>query len=167
ITVTDLQTVAQEPQPLLISAGVPALFAAILLGLIASIMRARMGWIEEMYAIARDSFEYKPLPERGTPTRRQRITATPHLAIDVRRWKTLTEGDTFFVWVPEKLSAADQKTWDEFSVNLEEKMPREEEWRIRTAGQRGRGAIVGPANYPRAILWDGEYDPDPLTFHLG
>src|SRR5699024_3040665 len=98
---------------------------------------------------------------------RQRITATPHLAIDVRRWKTLTEGDTFFVWVPEKLSAADQKTWDEFSVNLEEKMPREEEWRIRTAGQRGRGAIVGPANYPRAILWDGEYDPDPLTFHLG
>src|SRR5699024_8456802 len=96
ITVTELQTVAQEHQPLLISAGVPALFALIRLGRIASIMRARMGWIEEMYAIARDSFEYKPLPERGTPTRRQRITATPHLAIDVRRWKTLTEGDTFF-----------------------------------------------------------------------
>lgn len=166
VTLADVQNIDTTLRPVLISAGIPAVLALALVWRIASIMRNRGVWIDEMFAIARDCLDYKPLPERGTPTRRQRITATPHLAIEVRKWKTLAEGDICFVWAPEKLSADDGKAWDKFSVNLEEKMPREEEWRIRTKGYRGRGALVGPANYPRAILWDGEYDPDPLTFHL-
>lgn len=167
ITVTDLQNIDTTVRPVAISAGVPAVLALVLVWRLGSIMRARRDWIEEMYAIARDCLDYKPLPERGTPTKRQRITATPHLAIEVRKWKTLTEGDTCFVWVPEKLSASAVEAWDEFGLNLEEKMPRQEEWRIRTKGFKGRGALVGPANYPRAVRWDGEYDPDPLTFLLG
>lgn len=166
VTVADFENIDTTLRPVLISAGIPAVLALALVWRIASIMRSRGVWIDEMFAIARDCLDYKPLPERGTPTTRQRITATPHLAIEVRKWQTLTEGDTCFVWAPERLSADDGKAWDKFSVNLEEKMPRAEEWRIRTKGYRGRGALVGPANYPRAILWDGEYDPDPLTFHL-
>lgn len=167
ITVSDLQDFESNLQRIGISAGIPAALALLLVLRLASIMRGRSAWINEMYAIARDCLGYKPLRERGTPTRRERITATPHLAIEVRKWKNLTEGDTAFVWVPEKMSASDVEAWDEFSLNLEEKMPREEEWRIRTKGYRGRGALVGPANYPRSILWDGDYDPDPLTFILG
>lgn len=167
VTVADMQNIDTTLRPVLISAGIPAVLALVLVLRMVSIMRARMSWIEEMYAIARDCLDYKPLPERGTPTNRQRITATPHLAIEVRKWKTLTEGDTCFVWVPEKLSASAVEAWDEFGINLEEKMPRAEEWRIRTKGFKGRGALVGPANYPRAVLWDGEYDDDPLTFILG
>lgn len=166
VTVADIQNIDTTLRPVLISAGIPAVLALALVWRIASIMRSRGVWIDEMFAIARDCLDYKPLPERGTPTRRQRITATPHLAIDVKKWKTLTEADTCFVWAPEKLSADDGKAWDKFSVNLEEKMPRVEEWRIRTRGYRGRGALVGPANYPREILWDGEYSLDPLTFLL-
>lgn len=167
VTVTDLQNIDTTARTVAISAGIPAVLALVLVWRIGSIMRGRRDWIDEMYAIARDCLDYKPLPERGTPTRRQRITATPHLAIEVRKWKTLTEGDTCFVWVPEKLSASAIEAWDEFGLNLEEKMPRQEEWRIRTKGFKGRGALVGPANYPRSVLWDGEYDPDPLTFLLG
>lgn len=167
VTFQDFQNLDTTLRPIMTSAGVPALLAIFLVVRISSVMRKRRDWIEEVYAIARDCFDYKPLPERGTPTKRQRITATPHMAVEVRKWKTLTEGDTFFVWVPEKLSASDVETWDEFSLNLEEKLPREEEWRVRTKGYRGKGALVGPANYPRSVLWDGEYDPDPLTFRLG
>lgn len=166
VTVSDILNFDTTVRPVLISAGIPAVLALALVWRMASIMRNRGNWIDEMFAIARDCLDYKPLPERGTPTNRQRITATPHLAVEVRKWKTLTEGDICFVWAPEKLSADNAKAWDQFSVNLEEKMPRAEEWRIRTKGYRGRGALVGPANYPRAVLWDGEYDPDPLTFHL-
>lgn len=167
VTFEQVQNIDENGQYIAIAAGIPAVLALTLVFRLTKIMRGRSEWIDEMYAIARDCFDYRPLPERGTPTRRQRITATPHLAIEVRKWKTLTTGDTAFVWVPEKMSASDQKTWDEFSVNLEEKMPREEEWRIRTKGYKGRGALVGPANYPRSLLWDGQYDPDPLTFLLG
>lgn len=167
VTVDDIQQIESSARHVGISAGVPAGLALILVIRIGTIMRGRLEWIDEMYAIARDCFDYKPLPERGTPTKRQRITATPHLAIDVRKWKTLTEGDVCFVWVPEKLSASAVEVWDEFGLNLEEKMPREEEWRIRSKGFKGRGALIGPANYPRSILWDGEYDSDPLTFQLG
>lgn len=162
----NIENIGSTLRPVLISAGIPAVLALALVWRIASIMRSRSNWIDEMFAIARDCLDYKPLPERGTPTNRQRITATPHLAVEVRKWKTLTEGDTCFVWAPEKLSADNAKAWDQFSVNLEEKMPRAEEWRIRTRGFKGRGALVGPANYPRSVLWDGEYDPDPLTFLL-
>lgn len=166
VAVADIQEIDTTLRPVLLSAGIPAILALALVWRIASIMRSRSSWIDEIFAIARDNLDYKPLPERGTPTKRQQITATPHLAIQVRKWKNLTEGDTCFVWAPEKLSADDAKAWDKFGVNLEEKLPREEEWRIRTKGYRGRGALVGPANYPRAVLWDGEYDPDPLTFYL-
>lgn len=167
ISSAQLQAVSETVKPVAISAGVPVAFALLVLIRIAAIMRGRMEWIEEMYAIARDCFGYKPLSERGTPTKRQRITATPHLAISVLRWKNLTEGDRAFVWVPEKLSVADQETWDSFERNLEEKMPREEGWHIQTEGKRGRGAEIGPANYPVTLLWDGECDPEPLVFLVG
>lgn len=167
VSIANVQAFVADPRTVLVGAGIPAALALALIFRIMSIMRGRLSWIDDAYAIARDCLEYKPLPERGIPTKRQRITATPHLAIEVRRWKTLTEGDTFFVWVPEKLSASNVEVWDELGLNLDEKMPRPEEWRIRTKGYRGRGALIGPANYPRQILWDGEYDPDPLTFGLG
>lgn len=167
VSIANVQAFVADPRTVLVGAGIPAALALALIFRIMSIMRGRLSWIEAIYAIARDCLDYKPLPERGTPTKRQRIIATPHLAIEVRKWKTLSEGDEAFVWVPEKFSVDDAKSWDKFSKNIEEKMPRTEEWRIRTKGFKGKGGLVSPANYPRAVLWDGEYDPDPLTFYLG
>lgn len=153
---------------LIVSALTPLLYAAICLFHLGNITKRRNAWIEQVYAIANAFLKYKPLPQRGVASKRHRITATPHLAVEVRKWRNLTEGDQLFVWAPEHLSTNDQDAWSEFEANLTEQMPRNEEWRIVTTGQRGKGALVTPANYPRQVVWDGTFDPtDPLAFDLG
>lgn len=163
-----ISTVADDPdaiRPLLIGAGVPVAAYALILGRVGSINRTRTDAIDLIYAIGRDTLKYpKTTPAR--PTRRQMQLSIPTLAVSVKKWRGLYEIDRAFVLAPEELSVQDTKLWDEFDVNLNAKAPREEEWRVQR-DPRGRGALIGPANYPTAILWDGAIDSDPLTFILG
>lgn len=130
-----------------------------------SIINSRSDEIGKAYAIARDTLLYpKRLP--AIPTPRQRKLMVPWIAVEVKRWRTLYEIDEFFVLAPEELSVEDVKKWDDFGINLNAKMPRDEEWRVQR-DPRGRGAKIGPANYPTGVLWDGDIDPDPLTFIIG
>lgn len=167
VALADLSAVGENARSIIISAAVPVLLPLIVIYRLARVTRGRYAWIEQVHSIARDTLKYKPAPQRGNVTRNRKIINVPHLAVQVRKWKTLTEGDVAFIAAPEELSATAVEEWDELDANLSEKLPRPEEWRIRTKGQRGKGAIIGPANYPRSILWDGDIDPDPLTFVVG
>lgn len=130
-----------------------------------SIINSRQDSVGSVYAVARDTLGY-PKANARTSTPRAAKLKNPNEAIEVKKWRSLYEIDEFFAVAPEELSVEDVKKWDEFSVNLNAKMPRDEEWRIQR-DPRGRGAKVGPANYPTGVLWDGEIDPDPLTFIIG
>lgn len=129
------------------------------------VIKQRWAEIEDCYNIAKATLGYiKRLP--ANPRSREVRECTPWLAINVKKWSALYEMDEFFVLAPETLSVERISPWDEFTANLNIKMPRPEEWRIEK-DERGRGATALAANYPIAVLWDGEYDPDPLTFFLG
>lgn len=130
------------------------------------VLERRQSVVTRFYEIARDNLEYPKTMPRSGGTRLTMRLLTPHLAIDVKKWAGLYDVDTFFVLAPESLSIDDMKKWDAFDVNLNAKMPRTEEWRVQR-DPRGEGATVGPANYATAVLWDGEYDADPLTFYIG
>lgn len=145
--------------------AVPLIYYAISIYRTQSIINARQDAIGGVYAIARDTLGY-PKANARTSTPRQAKLKNPHEAIEVRKWRSLYEIDEFFAVAPEELSVEETKKWDEFSVNLNAKLPRDEEWRTQR-DPRGRGAKVGPANYPTGVLWDGEIDPDPLTFIIG
>lgn len=131
----------------------------------AFVIRQRWAEIEECYTVAKTTLGYPNKLPRNPTSRQVRIN-TPWLAVQVEKWSALYEIDRFFVLAPEDLSVQDLKKWDAFSANLTAKLPRPEEWRVKR-DPKGRGAQVGPANYPTAILWDGEIDPDPLTFYVG
>lgn len=162
VTGPDQETAIRE-----IIAGlvVPLIYYAISIYRTQSIINARQDAIGGVYAIARDTLGY-PKANARTSTPRQAKLKNPHEAIEVRKWRSLYEIDEFFAVAPEELSVEETKKWDEFSVNLNAKLPRDEEWRTQR-DPRGRGAKVGPANYPTGVLWDGEIDPDPLTFIIG
>lgn len=144
---------------------VPVLYYAVSIYRTQSVINARQDAIGGVYAIARDTLGY-PKANARTSTPRQAKLKNPNEAIEVKKWRSLYEIDEFFAVAPEELSVEETKKWDEFSVNLNAKLPRDEEWRIQR-DPRGRGAKVGPANYPTGVLWDGEIDPDPLTFIIG
>lgn len=145
--------------------GVPLIYYAVSIYRTQSIINARQDAIGSVYAIARDTLGY-PKANARTTTPRQAKLKNPHEAIEVKKWKALYDIDEFFAVAPEELSVEDVQKWDEFSVNLNAKLPRDEEWRTQR-DPRGRGAKVGPANYPTGVLWDGEIDEDPLTFIIG
>lgn len=129
------------------------------------VIKARQTAVDAVYAIARDTLKYPRANARVSTEKAARLK-NPHEAIDVKKWRSLYEIDECFVLAPEEMSIEDVKSWDEFSANINAKLPRKEEWRIQR-DPKGRGATAGPANYPTGVLWDGEYDPDPLTFIIG
>lgn len=166
-TFSNLQGAGQQDAIREIIAGLalPIGYYALSIFRVQSVINARQDAIDSAYAVARDTLGY-PKANARTTTSRQRKLKNPHEAIDVKKWKALYEIDEFFVLAPEELSVEDVKKWDEFSINLNAKMPRDEEWRTQR-DPKGRGAKVGPANYPTGVLWDGDIDPDPLTFIIG
>lgn len=166
-TFTNLQGPGQEEAIREIIAGlvVPLLYYGISIYRTQSIINSRQDAVGAVYAIARDTLGYPKANARTTTPRATKLK-NPNEAIEVKKWRALYEIDEFFAVAPEELSVEDVKKWDEFSVNINAKMPRSEEWRIQR-DPRGRGAKVGPANYPTGVLWDGEIDPDPLTFIIG
>lgn len=166
-TFTNLSGPGQETaiREVIAGLGVPLIYYAISIYRTQSVINARQDAIGAVYAIARDTLGY-PKANARTTTARQAKLKNPHEAIEVKKWRALYEIDEFFAVAPEELSVEDIKKWDEFSVNLNAKLPRDEEWRIQR-DPRGRGAKVGPANYPTGVLWDGEIDPDPLTYIIG
>lgn len=161
--------VQSDPQAALTQLLGPIVVVLVAFGFIGfrvtSIIRNRSEELGLIYAVARDTLDY-PKRKPSNPTKRQATLVVPHQAIDVKKWRSLENVDTFFVLAPEELSVEDVEKWDSFAINLNAKVPRKEEWRIQR-DPRGRGANVGPANYPRQILWDGDYDPNPLAFILG
>lgn len=162
-------TIRADPQATLITVLVPVAVVggayALIYARVASIIRNRADQVGQIYAVARDELGY-PKRKPASPTKRQAALLVPHQAIDVKKWRSLEDVDEFFVLAPEELSVEDIDKWDSFDVNLNAKVPRPEEWRVHR-DPRGRGATVGAANYPTSILWDGEHDPDPLTFIVG
>lgn len=130
------------------------------------VLDRRQGVVQRYYEIARYNLEYPKTMPRSGGTRLTMRLLTPHLAIDVKKWAGLYDVDVFFVLAPESLSIDDMKKWDAFDMNLNAKMDRKEEWRVQR-DPRGAGATVGPANYATAVLWDGEYDEDPLIYYIG
>lgn len=164
-TVSSPQDMAQQIRPVLIPLLTPlAVFLTLRLRT-AFVIAHRRSEIEECYMIASATLGYREkLP--ASPSGRQIAETTPWLAIDVKKWWALYEIDRAFVLAPESLSVSKIDAWDEFEANINTKLPRPEEWRVQR-DIKGRGAVIGPANYPRQILWDGDYDPDPLTFYLG
>lgn len=156
-----LKTVTPDQvRALLLSVAIPVVAFAVPRMRCAFVNRKRLDEIDECYIIAKAALGYKDNRSASM------AETTPWLAVNVRKWWALYEIDLAFVLAPSSLSVDDTKAWDSFTVNLNAKMPRPEEWRIQR-DPKGRGAQIGPANYPTAILWDGEYDPDPLTFVLG
>lgn len=127
-----------------------------------SVGRVRRRSLAAIYEIAAEYLHYpKTLPPK--PTRTDVQLSVPHLAVVVTTWKSLTSVDTAAVRLPTGLSVTDEGTWAEFTANLEEHEPREEGWRVRRS-PRHDYALLGPANYPDVVVWNGEYEPDPLTF---
>lgn len=167
ISFTSLTGPEQEAAIREVVAGlaVPLVYYVVTIYRTQSVINSRQDSIGSVYAIARDTLGY-PKANARTSTPRQAKLKNPHEAIEVRKWRSLYEIDEFFAVAPEELSVEETKKWDEFSVNLNAKLPRDEEWRTQR-DPRGRGAKVGPANYPTGVLWDGEIDPDPLTFIIG
>lgn len=166
-TFTEISGPRQEQaiREIILGLAAPLLYYGISMYRTQSIVNSRADETGQIYAIARDTLNYpKRLPVNHTP--RQAKLMVPWIAVNVKKWRSLYEVDEFFVIAPEELSVDDIKKWDEFGINLNAKMPRDEEWRIQR-DPRGRGSTVGPANYPTGVLWDGEIDPDPLTFIIG
>lgn len=164
-TISTPQELAEQLQPLLIPVLTPlAVFLTLRLRT-AYVISHRREEIEECYTIAHATLGYREkLP--ANPSGRQIAETTPWLAVDVKKWWALYEIDRAFVWAPENLSVSKLDVWDEFSENINIKLPRPEEWRVQR-DIKGRGAYIGPANYPRKILWDGECEPSPLSFYIG
>lgn len=164
-TIDTPQELAEQVRPLLVPVLAPLVVFLALRLRTTYVIAHRREEIEECYTIAHATLGYKEkLP--ANPSGRQIAETTPWLAIDVKKWWALYEIDRAFVLAPESLSVSKVDAWDEFSENINTKLPRPEEWRVQR-DIKGRGAFIGPANYPRQILWDGEYDEDPLTFNLG
>lgn len=161
----DTASASENLRPILFSAAAPLAYFAYLRFHVGSIISDRQFAVEAVHQIARDYLRYpKKLPMRAT--RQELQLSSPLTAVNVTKWRSLTEIDSAFVMTPSDLSVQEEKPWDEFGANLNERLPRKEEWRVRR-DTKGRGATIEAANYPTAVLWDGEYDPDPLTFRLG
>lgn len=166
-TFTDLSGPNQSAaiREVLVGLALPLIYYAVSIYRTQSVINARQNSIGSVYAIARDTLGY-PKASARTTTPREAKLKNPHQAIEVKKWRTLYDIDEAFVVAPEELSVEETKRWDEFSANLNAKLPRDEEWRIQR-DPKGRGAKIGPANYPTGVLWDGEIDDDPLTFIIG
>lgn len=151
-----------------VAAGLPFLATSVVLFHVINIHRRRSGWRHEVYEqVAQPNLGYKPLPQRGKISKNQRICASADNAIEVKQWRNLYEGDSFFVHAPASLSSGNVEVWAKFTEDMDVKLYRPEEWRVTTTGYKGRGALVTPANYPRGVLWDGEVEKNPLSFVLG
>lgn len=166
-TFTNLNGPGQQEaiREIIMGLAIPVFYYAVSIYRTQSVINARQYAVDAVYAIARDTLKYPKANARVTTKNAARLK-NPHEAIDVKKWRALYEIDECFVLAPEELSVEEVKPWDEFSANMNAKLPRTEEWRIQR-DPKGRGATAGPANYPTGVLWDGEYDPDPLTFIIG
>lgn len=165
VAMQDTSTISQNLRTIMLSLSGPLLYAAYLYVHVGGIIREREVAVESIHAIARDYLRYpKRLPAR--PTKQELNLSSPLIAVDVTKWKSLTEVDSAFVLAPSDVSVSEEKPWDEFGINLNSRLPRSEEWRVRR-DPKGRGAHIEAANYPTGVLWDGESDPDPLTFLMG
>lgn len=129
-----------------------------------AITKEREGAIEMIYNISASCLKY---PRKTTRVRPEEAPfQSPRGAIDVKKWKGLTDPEIFWVAAPITLDINDKESWNTLQTNLETKLPSDTGWHFEF-DKRGKGATVMPASYPMSVLWDGEQDPDPLTFLLG
>lgn len=147
-----------------IAIGMPLLWLAIIAFRAHSVTKEREGAIEMIYNISASCLKY---PRKSTRVRPDEMAfQTPRGAIDVKKWKGLTDPEIFFVAAPISMDINDKEKWNTLQANLETKLPSDTGWHFEF-DPRGKGATVMPASYPMSVLWDGEQDDDPLTFLLG
>lgn len=129
--------------------------------------RKRQGSIALIHGIAREFLKYPKPPRVGSrPDPETLRLHNPHLAVTVREWDSATVPRRWSVAIPSSVSVSDEKTHKEFEANVNARLDNPEGWHFvwRTNGTR---VDVEPAGYPLSVLWDGQYDPDPLTFLIG
>lgn len=149
---------------MVVALALPLIWLAVIASRAHAINKEREGSIEMIYNIAASCLKY---PRKTTRVRPDEMPfQTPRGAIDVKKWKGMTEPEVFFIAAPITMDINDKESWNTLQANLETKLPSDTGWHFEFE-KRGKGATVMPASYPMSVLWDGEQDPDPLTFLLG
>lgn len=130
-------------------------------------LRSRTGQRDEnikmIYNLASTHLNY-PIKQRVRPDERPFQNA--RTAVKVMKWANLTDPEVFWVSAPLTLDASDSEPWQKLQVNLEKRLLSKTGWHF-DHDKTGRGATISPASYPMAVKWEGQQDPDPLTFLLG
>ncbi|BDZ52472.1 hypothetical protein GCM10025867_47130 (plasmid) [Frondihabitans sucicola] len=152
------------PGPAILSMVGPLVWFIVVLTRLNKIFGQRSAVIEGIHGVAKSTLKYPKPGARMSPEDR-RLSAA-YTAVEVKEWETLTMPRRFFVLAPTTLTVTDGKSWSEFEANLGARVPHPEGWHVERE-RNGRGALIAPAQYPLGVLWDGEQDPDPLTFLLG
>lgn len=163
------EQVRDDPQPTLQriawSLAGPLVYYAFLRWRVGHIIKVRRRAIEAIWQVAKDFLRYpKRLP--ATPTADELELMSPERAVKVTDWLSLTTVDRAFILTPSSLSVTEEETWDEFDRNLNARVARDGDWRVRR-DPKGKGATIEAANYPTGVLWDGQLEPDPLTYFIG
>ena len=151
--------------PAVASIVAPTLWLAAVVMRLRAVSGSRAATIDSIHGIAKATLTNYPKPTARLGAEQIRLL-NPYTAIDVREWETPTTPRRFYVCAPSEMSVTDGKAWNEFEVNLAAKVPHPEGWHVER-DRNGRGAMVAPAKYPSSLIWDGEQDPDPLTFIVG
>lgn len=146
---------------------VPLLYYAVIASRCHTIGKMRSEVVKTIYNVSAAAFKYPP---PGSSVRRAGDDSplmTPD-CIQVHKWETLTVPHQFAIPTTKSTSATDEQVWAELGANLNQRVEcsTEDGWHV-TRDKRGRGCTVTPADYPRGVLWDGEQDPDPMTFLVG
>lgn len=150
-----------------IQPAIPLLFYGAMSIRLHSIGKDRRLVVEEIYNIAKEAFGY---PRKGSKQANLEPKDQPLVStacIEVFEWGTLTRPLRFWVPSSTKVSATDNRAWSELGSNLNAKVDvGDDGWHVQKA-ENNTGGMVAPADYPRAVLWDGEVHPDPMTFYVG
>lgn len=151
-------------QAIVIALGTPVLWWALIASRARKINKERGASLEMIYNIAASCLKYPRKTARIRPE--EAPFQSPRGAIQVKKWKGLVSPEIYFIASPITLDINDKESWNKLQANLETKLPSDTGWHFEF-DPRGKGATVQPASYPFSVLWDGEQDPDPLTFLLG
>ncbi len=143
----------------------PAVWLVVLGWRLTMVDRRRAAVVHTLHGQAMAHLKYPP-PNRARQRPGTEELLNPWVAIRIIDWETIDTPRRWWVASPHDLSTTDFDAWAEFEVNVSERVPHPQGWKIER-DPLGRGATVVPANYPLTVLWEGQQHPDPMTFYLG
>lgn len=142
----------------------PLVWVCLLAARVRPTMKARHESIQAIYNIVYSCMKF-PRPNQR-PTGEQVRLLDPFKVVNVKEWETLELPRRFRVEGPKTMSVTDTKVWEELMDNLDAKLPHPEGWHLEK-DRSGTSAEIYPAQYPISVLWEGQYDPDPLVYQAG